>query len=64
MIHELGWSVETIEEPQSILTSLQEVHQDTGQIWDTLKSIEHNEVPCLIWINAPNFAFLLKKPKV
>ena len=46
MIHELGLSVETIEEPQSILTSLQEFHQDTGQIWDTLKRRERDKAPC------------------
>ena len=42
-IHDPGISVETLEEPQVIITSLQAVHQDTGQIWETLKSIENEK---------------------
>ena len=47
MIRKTGGSVEFLNEPQAILTSLQSAHQNTGQIWDTLKSIEHDEEPCL-----------------
>ena len=43
-----GGSVETLEKPQEIIKGIQSVHKDTGQIWDTLKSIDRNEVPCLI----------------
>ena len=32
-IREPGGPVETLEEPQGILTSLLAVHQDTGKIW-------------------------------
>ena len=42
-----GGSVQMLEEPQAIITSTQSVHKDTGQIWETLKSKERNESPCL-----------------
>ena len=56
-------SVEMLEEPQVILTILQAVYQDNGKIWETLKIRDHDEAPCLLWINAPSCALFLKKPK-
>ena len=47
MICEPGGSVETLEEPQAILTSLQAVHRVTGKIGYTLKSRERDEASCL-----------------
>ena len=48
MICEPGGSVETLEEPQAILTSLQEVHKNMEKILDTLNIRESEKVPCLL----------------
>ena len=47
MIIESGRSVEMLKEPHEIITILQTVKQDNRQIWDTLKTRESNEAPCL-----------------
>ena len=47
-ICEQGESVEALEEPQAIIISIQSVHQDTGQIWETLESIELAEAHWLL----------------
>ena len=47
-ICEQGESVEALEEPQAIIISIESVHQYTGQIWETLESIELAEAHCLL----------------
>ena len=64
MICKPGDSVKTQEVPRAILLGLQAFHQDTGQIWDTLKSRERYKGPCFILRKAPSSALLLKKLKV
>ena len=46
-INKPGGLVETLEEPQASITSLQAVHHNTGKIWETLKIRERDEAHCL-----------------
>ena len=45
-IREPGVPLELLKKTHSILTILQPVHQDNGQTWAALKSIERDETPC------------------